>query len=44
MNFPMETKIVGLVKTSSEDGYIYGEDKNYIIPDGKFYHKHKTCN
>ena len=33
MNFPMETKIVGLVKTSSEDGYIYGEDKNYIIPE-----------
>ena len=33
MNFPMETKIVGLVKNSKEDGYIYGEDKNYIIPE-----------
>lgn len=29
----METKIVGLVKNSKEDGYIYGEDKNYIIPE-----------
>lgn len=33
MNFPMETKIVGLVKTSSENSYIYGEGKNYIIPE-----------
>ena len=33
MNFPMETKIVGLVKNSKEDGYIYGVDKNYIIPE-----------
>ena len=33
MNFPMEIKIVGLVKNSKEDGYIYGEDKNYIIPE-----------
>ena len=33
MSFPMETKIVGLVKTSSEDSYIYGEGKNYIIPE-----------
>lgn len=33
MNFPMETKIVGLVNTSGVDNYIYGKGKNYIIPE-----------
>ncbi len=32
-NRPMETKVVGLVKTADEDSYIYGENKHYIIPE-----------
>ena len=33
MNFPMETKIVGLVKNIEENNYIFAEERNYIVPE-----------
>lgn len=33
MNFPMETKIVGLVKNIEENNYIFAEEKDYIVPE-----------
>ena len=33
MKVPMETKIAGLFKTSDSDNYIFGKEKDYIIPE-----------
>ena len=33
MNFPMQTQIVSLIKNSDSDNYIFGKNKNYIIPE-----------
>ena len=33
MGFPMETRIVGLVKTFDFDNFIFGEGRSYIIPE-----------
>lgn len=32
-NLPMKTNVVGLIKTDDERGFLYGEGKNYIIPE-----------
>ena len=33
MNFPMESKIAGLVKNDEVNNFIFGREKNYIIPE-----------
>lgn len=33
MNFPMETKIVGLVKNAEVNNFIFAEERNYIVPE-----------
>ena len=33
VNFPMESKIAGLVKNDEVNNFIFGREKNYIIPE-----------